>query len=497
MASMEAQTLQTVESVWKQHCAGLEQALGEVSRELRDLVRLDEYHRHGRDPEELARTLGPLAREQLDLGSLSRTLEGGMPTQAMPEERLARIQALVPQLQRMTDTWSTARLEDSHATLDDDEVEVVRRAEAHFDRLTAVFRLLRATQLEIRSKYEPEIHDRVFAELDWRQLGPGELRLSPPFVVTANFDTDPRARTRQIIALLETGMPIKFIAVRTGVRGQPVVAGGGGLSLGLTLETLPLAMWGVYFVQTPWGTPDFEQRLFAALESPRPAVISVLCPRTDEDVSSFNTRAERALRARAFPSCVYDPDRSERLGLCLDLASNPEPEVAWTTDKLLGRNGEGEPIEVDEPFTFAHFAATEPGFETDFSGPPEIADGLVALTDYMALSRQQRVGKLPFIRRFDDDERLFYEIVSEDLVRRCSERLHVWRTLQEISGTDNPHVNRTRDALERKLGGQQAERLEHLRGELEKEAANRERAAVASAVRKLVARLTGVDPASN
>jgi hypothetical protein len=115
----------------------------------------------------------------------------------------------------------------------------------------------------------------------------------------------------------------------------------------------------------------------------------------------------------------------------------------------------------------------------------------------MALSRQQRVGKLPFIRRFDDDERLFYEIVSEDLVRRCSERLHVWRTLQEISGTDNPHVNRTRDALERKLGGQQAERLEHLRGELEKEAANRERAAVASAVRKLVARLTGVDPASN
>ena len=491
MTPSQAQTLQWIEPVWKRHCQALQEALRESKHALEELMRLDEHHRRGHDPEELGHTLGPLAADQIDLSALSRTLERGVPARAMSTTRLARIHGLLPDLQRQEDFWSSAALEESYATLDDDEANIVHRARAHFDRLSAVFRLVRAAQLEIRSKYEPAVHDAVFAHFDWQELGPGELRLSPPFVITSDFDTDVRQRLRKVVALLETGMPIKFLALRSEVRAWPAAPGAGGLGLGMTLETLPLAMWGVYLVQTPSDASDFEERLSEALTSPRAAVISLLCPRTEEAMSAFSERAERAVRARAFPRFVHDPDRGDRVGLCVDLSANPDPAVAWLTDHLVGRDAEGVPFEIDEPFTFAHFAAGEPGFEKDFSPPAESADRLVALTDYLALSRTQRVGKLPFIRRVDENGRLFYRIVSDELVEGCAERLHVWRTLQEISGIDNPHVNRTR----RELGGQQTERLRNLREELEKQAADRERDAVASAVRKLVARLTGVDPA--
>jgi hypothetical protein len=79
------------------------------------------------------------------------------------------------------------------------------------------------------------------------------------------------------------------------------------------------------------------------------------------------------------------------------------------------------------------------------------------------------------------------------IASQCAERLHLWRTLQEISGIDNPHVNTTRSKLEKELGAQQEARLQTLQQEMEKDAVHREQLAVASAVRKIVAHLTGVD----
>ena len=55
-------------------------------------------------------------------------------------------------------------------------------------------------------------------------------------------------------------------------------------------------------------------------------------------------------------------------------------------------------------------------------------------------------------------------------------------------------MNTTRAKLEKELGVQQEARLQALQQEMEKDAAHREQAAVASAVRKIVAHLTGVDP---
>jgi hypothetical protein len=242
------------------------------------------------------------------------------------------------------------------------------------------------------------------------------------------------------------------------------------------------------------AAPDFQEQLFESLTAPRPGVISVLCPRDDEQQAAFQSRAERAVRARAFPICVYDPDRADGFVMCFDLSSNPSPAALWTNETLSGHDPQGQAIEVEEAFTFAHFAASEPEFAAELSDPPAIADHLVPVTDYLGFSRRQRVGKLPFVTIADKDGSIVRKVVSPAIALQCSDRLHLWRTLQEISGTDNPHVNTTRTTLQNEFGAQQEALKKSLQEEMEKDAARREQAAVASAVRNLVVHLTGVDP---
>jgi pyruvate-ferredoxin/flavodoxin oxidoreductase len=253
-------------------------------------------------------------------------------------------------------------------------------------------------------------------------------------------------------------------------------------------------MRGVYFLQTCVAAPDFQKQMFEGLTAPRPGVISVLCKRNEEEQAAFQSRAERAVRSRAFPMCLYDPDRAHRFGMCFDLSANPAPDTLWTTETLSGQNAQGQPIEVEEPFTFAHFAASEAEFAAEFTDPPAIADHLIPMTDYLGFSRRQRVGKLPFISLVGKDGSIVRKVASPVIALQCSDRLHLWHTLQEISGMDNPHVNTTRAALQNECAAQQQELKKSLQQEMEKDAARREQAAVATAVRKLVVHLTGIDP---
>jgi len=491
---MKEQIIQPVEDVWRHHCAAVDEALSETIGELQGLLRLDEYHRHGHDPEQLGRALGPLAATNLDLGSLSRVLGDSARSRAMAPERLKRVQELIPTLDKMKGACSTTLRDAAFVDIGRAENEIRELAEQHFTRIARVFRALRIAQLEIRSKYESETHDAVFTDFNWRQFGPAELRLCPPFLVTARLDDESGAQLRKMTSLLESGMPIKIAALRSCLREVYSASSEISVPSTLSIETLPLAMRGVYFVQTCVAAPDFQKQMFEGLTAPRPGVISVLCPRNDEEQAAFRSRAERAVRARAFPICVYDPDLANGFVMCFDLSSNPSPDTFWTTETLSGLDAQGQAVEVDEAFTFAHFAASEGEFAAELSDPPAIADNLFPMSDYLGFSRRQRVGKVPFISFVGKDGSIVRKVVSPAIALQCSDRLHLWRTLQEISGVDNPHVNSARTTLESEFDAQQEALRESLEEQMEQEAARREQVAVASAVRRLVAHLTGVDP---
>ncbi len=469
-----AQILQPVEDVWHHHCAALEEALDETQRELQNLIRLNEYHRHGHEEEQLKDTLGPFANANLNLASLSEVLDKTGASRSMPEDRLERIQTLIEVLGELKQDCASPSLELPVMDIGEDETAIHVQAETHLNRMANVFANLRRAQLEIRSKYVPNIHDSVFENFSWRLLSPTELALCPPFLLIAKLGVDSGDVLRKIMSLLESRKPFKIAALRTSLRKAYSPTADPSVPASMSLETVPLAMRGVYFLQSSIADSSFNARLFEALTSPRPTLISLLERKEGESETDFHTRANNALRSRAFPAVAYNPDRARGFVSCFDLSGNPETE---------------------ETYTFADYAYGEDDYSEEFSEPPEDVSesDLVPLNEYLELVRHQRVGKLPCIKVSDTDDKEKVLVVSQAVVTQASDLIHLWKTLQEISGRDNPYVKSTADTLRQEHGAQQKALLESMQKDMEQSQEHREKVAVAAAVQQLVAQLTGVD----
>lgn len=471
---------------WQRHRAALDDAFAEAIDGLQALVDADDYHQHAHEPNELERALGPLGANNLDLGSLSRVLSGGTHSRAMQPERFARVQGLIPRLQEMRGEVPRTLADSTVVDLQRDSDEIAQLAEDHLNRAARVFRTLRTAQMEVRSKYVAEIHDAFFEDFTWRELGPNELRSCPPFIVVADLDETRGTTLLKMMSLLGTGMPIKILALRSSLREVHSAVAEARVPTTLAVEMLPLALRGVHFVQTSAAVPDFQSQFFEAIVAPRPSVLSVLCARPGEEPDAFERRAEGAIRSRAFPVCTYDPDRATRFVDCFDVASNPAPDATWVRPLA-----PAEQPELDEAFTFAHFAAQDPEFEQDVSDPPEDGNNLVPIVEYLALTRHQRDGKLPFVSCIDEEGAVVRKVVSQEVALQSAERQHLWSTLREIAGVDNPHVAAARAEVKKELTAQQDETVQKLRQDMEERGAQREKVAVETALRNLVTRLTG------
>jgi pyruvate-ferredoxin/flavodoxin oxidoreductase len=489
--------LELVDEPWQRHRASLGAAFTDAIQGLEELVQADDYHHRARDQDQLERSLGPLGKSNLDVGALSNLLGESAHSRAMSSDRLTRVRALIPELVQMREELPGTLVESAlFVNIERDLAEILSLAEDHLERASQVFRTLRKAQMEVRSKYEPELHDHPFEDFRWRQLAPNELRLCPPFVVVGRLDQHSSATLLKAISLLETNLPMTILLLRSSVRGAQQIGADTSVPATLSVEMLPVAMRGVHVAQACAPVDGFPEKAFGALEAPRPAVLSQLVARDGEGADAFKKRAEDAIRSRAFPIFSFDPDRSEHFVECFDLTSNPAPDETWTIARLRGPDSQGHPIDLEEAFTFAHFAAQEPEFETDYSDPPEGADDLVPMAEYLDLERRQRADKRAFVWRRGEDGCLVRNVVSNAVALQCAERLHLWRTLRELSGLNNPHAEAARAALERELNEQQqaaAEQLraetERLRAEMEATMAEREQAAVATAVERLVTNL--------
>jgi hypothetical protein len=490
--------LQSAEDIWPQHSAALRQALETTIRDLDRLIRVDEYHRHGYDPHHLNEALGPLGSANLNLSELSLILGEGTRTRTIRPERLERVLDLLKTLAEIKE-HQVAELPPC-ATIDfsEDETAIHELAVKHLDRMAAIFRALRIAQLEIRSKYDPSVHDAVFADFDWRQLNHSELQLCPPFLVIARMNGDPGSHLCKMASLLESRKPLKIVILRHSLRRDYSPTSDASVPASMAIETLPIAMRGVFFLQTCPAASNFAERIVRGLTSPRPGVISLLHPKEQEDEQVFLLRAERAMKSRAFPICLYDPDSASRFVSCFDLSANPSPDEFWISKTFSIEDDSGVTKKFSESYTFAHFAAEEPEFSSEFEDPaPGLTDDeLTPLANYLELSRRQRLGRYPYVTLGGSGGPIRRKVVSMAILTQTVDQIHLWKTLQEISGIENPYINTTRTALQKEFGTQQKILLESLQRDLEVTASHREKVAVADAVRRLVAHLTGVDTAS-
>ncbi len=470
------QISQAVEEVWHHHSSKLKQALDESLRQLQNLIRLDDYHRHGHEKEALQNTLGPLGSNSLNLGALSKVLGSSGETKALSDEHLKRINGLINLIGELIAACHESPTPEAQVGIEEDEEIIHAKAEAHLNKMALIFRTIRMAQMEVHSKYHPATHDPVFEDFNWRNLSPAELSLCPPFLIIANLDKDRGNKLRTIMSLLESRKPLKIAAMRSSLKKDYSPTADPSVPATMAVETLPLAMRGVYFVQSCIAAPKFRKQLFDALCSPRPTLLSLLETREGEDSDDFRRRADKALRTHAFPAVLYDPDKARGFVSCFDLSANPLQD------------------EAAAPLTFAHFAAAEEEFASEFTEPTAdfSPDDLVPITDFLELARHQRVGKHPCVNLKRRDGQVRPKIVSPAIVTQTSDYLHLWKTLREIAGEDNPYVKYTQATMAAEFIEQQKVVEENLHKELERQLTQREKIAVASAVQRMVAHLTGV-----
>ena len=131
--------LEPVDEVWQQHRASLEEAFTDAIRGLEQLVHVDDYHHHAHDLDQLERSLGPLGVSNLDLKSLSRMLGESTHSRAMPPDRLARVQGLIPQLTEMKQELSITLADSPLVDLERDPDEILGLAEDHLNRAAQLF----------------------------------------------------------------------------------------------------------------------------------------------------------------------------------------------------------------------------------------------------------------------------------------------------------------------------------------------------------------------
>ncbi len=257
------------------------------------------------------------------------------------------------------------------------------------------------------------------------------------------------------------------------------------------MTLLFLALRNVFYVQTSTASPTpMAERVAQGLDSPRPALLSVFAHGSDR--ADMTRRAAAALAARGFPHLVYDPERAPDFVSCLDLSDNPEPAAQWVTQPLPFVDADGEPGELERPFTFADYACAEPELRGQFTALSSEEEGhALPLAVYLDLEPSQRRNRLPFVSELDQDQRLVRLVPSQAMVAHTSDRMHLWTTLQELSGLDNPFVRAAERRLREQLTAEKDAALSEQQARLEVEYRARQHRQLAEAIRILVARLTG------
>jgi pyruvate-ferredoxin/flavodoxin oxidoreductase len=388
-----------------------------------------------------------------------------------------------------------------------------------------------------RAKFALENPDEIPSEeLHWRDLTVEEQRLCPPLLLLGNDEVLAGQGFSAISRLLGTDLPIK-VMILADLDLDLGTADVAGIPMAAVRETktdpglLALSQRHAYLAQTSIAdATHFLTSVEEAFEFTGPAIIHVHAPSPEQHGFATDqtfVQASRAIATRVFPLFTYDPNREGVFGSRLNLDNNPTSLESWhSLDKQI--------------LTPANWALHEQRFAPYFSPLTDADQAPTPITDYLKLDNKARLKKTPVVTimpvipeggkeefqpvedkslassetneeaflqqgQVDDEKSLDSSItekpleeksanlpknqpiqlkVAPALVTACEERLHAWRTLQELAGLVTPFTATVEAKLRAELKeAHQAEleamkndyeaRLENQRAEIEAEITGR------------------------
>jgi len=311
------------------------------------------------------------------------------------------------------------------------------------------FRLLRRARLELDSPVEAQEAREQLRSLTYDGLTPDERRLCPPLLLVGGDDALGARSLSQLSALLSSILPVKVLVAAgldvgladgSGMGRDAEAPGSAVPDLGL----VALAHRTAYVAQSSIAFPDhLMDACLAAFGFDGPALVHVHAPspqRHGFPTAATIAQARRAVSCRAFPLFTFDPDRAGVFGSRLELLGNPG--------------------DAKKP-TLADWAVTEARFAACFVPPEEDDPAPTPLAEYLALDQDKRGNRTPCVDT-PDGARLR---VLPAMVAVAEDRLHSWRTLQELAGVVTPFTARIQEATEQAVAAEHKSEIETLRQE--------------------------------
>ena len=483
-----------VEEHWGAKVPQLVALLEERTRNLSNILSLEDYYRSGSKDQNLKKSVGGFGQNTLDIASLSNILQETEGGRTLQKDRHQRIKTQHQRLQELGEQFRSSPPTCRFQDMTGEPHAILEGFEAHMAPIAEAFGIMRAALLESRGKYDPATHEPFFKAFDWGQLDNDEMALVPPFVVFAEADGAFGRFLSNLLELVTSGKPIKVVYFRDRLdQGNPGTGRSGALKTATDLELLFISLRNVYFSQgsIAGGTP-LERLIAKGMDSPRPGVLSLLTENGNPENSS--RRASLAIQSRALPHFVFDPDRAGDFVSCLDLSDNPAVDEIWPVSTLEFRGEQGESGQIERPVTFADFVASEGALSDQFSTLKENGESgePIPLADFLEMTPTQRTGKTPFVYSLDTEGRLIRLVPSRSVVAQTSDKRHLWHTLQELGGIRNPFVQAAEKRTTDQLTGEKDAMLASQKKELEGQIREREQSAVANAMRNLALRLAGM-----
>ena len=424
---------------------------------LRDLLQLDRMSSAGgRTAAALTAQLGATAVQLIDPEALSRTLPAGAGPAQLDEARRQRIEEALATIDGHLEQQGRLprvvflRAPGVDFPLPGEEQEEhpdpLAAAVGYFDgtarRLARVFQAARVAGLEADGNYRPELHDEVLADLDWESFTAEELALVPLVAVVTSGRSLRQRGQGSLSRLLRSSRPVHVI-VQDEV-GAPDEAEDLS-SFHIDLGYLVMAHREVFAVGSTLARPDrLTEGLVRMVRAPRPGVALMHLP-ARELASWHALLAEAALRGRACPYFLYDPDAGASWADRFDLEGNPQPDGAWPIHQVRYLE-QGDEKSLEVAFTFADAVALEPAYLRHLRVIPRAAwddESQRPLAEYVeALDLESRQPSIPYLWVVDETETLQRAVVTRELAMVCRDRLRGWRVLQELGGYENSYAER-------------------------------------------------------
>ena len=406
-------------------------------------------------PEALEAALGGEHAGGIDFESLSTVLRGTRTSRVMPAKRSKRLRVARKVLQREHALLPAGdgngvrrRREGRRASVCESCIEAVDRFDAKLQRSVELIRAARVAKLELENHYREERHDDFFKNFGTWQLTPAEYRALPPLLVYLNADTLSDIEKSVLVQILASDMPVKVVLEvhEVPVSDSAIAPPGTFTEWTRQIAGMAVSLGEAFVVQTAAShLPQLASDIIEGLRCDGPALFCVYsAPEQPECTIPHYLRCAGAVESRAFPSFVFSPGRGTDWASRFFLEGSPQCDRYWPEHRFSYETSDGKEASENLAYTCVDFLALDPRFLQHFVEVPRERwhANMMPVVEYLALTQDKTLDKVPYIYLVDGQNRLHRVIVRRALLTFARKCLANWRSVQELAGFNNSHALR-------------------------------------------------------